>query len=62
MTIKKKAKSQILEVVHETAADLHRLGFIDKQKMKRYEALCLGSIPTYGSKKIRVLRAHLQVS
>ena len=27
MTTKTKAKSQILEAVHETAADLHRLGF-----------------------------------
>jgi putative transcriptional regulator len=62
MTIKKKAKSQTLEAVHETAADLHRLGFIDKRKMKQYEALCLESIPAYGSKKIRVLRGHLQVS
>ena len=62
MTIKKKAKSQILEAVHETAADLHRLGFIDKRKMQKYEALCLEPTPAYDSKKIRALRAHLQVS
>jgi len=37
-----KAKSQILDAVHETAMDLHRLGFIDKRKMQKYEALCLG--------------------
>jgi hypothetical protein len=31
MSSKGKAKSPILEAVHETAADLHRLGFIDKR-------------------------------
>jgi putative transcriptional regulator len=62
MTIKKKAKSQILEAVHETATYLHRLGFIDKRKMKKYEALCLEPIPAYDSEKIHALRAHLQVS
>ncbi|NDF65803.1 MAG: transcriptional regulator, partial [Betaproteobacteria bacterium] len=29
MTTKTKAKSKIMEAVHETAVDLHRLGFID---------------------------------
>ena len=31
MTTKPKARSRIFEVVHETASDLHRLGFIDKR-------------------------------
>ncbi len=34
MATKAKAKSAILGAVHETAADLHRLGFIDKRKMR----------------------------
>ncbi|WP_322077693.1 hypothetical protein [Burkholderia cepacia] len=41
MATKAKARSAILGAVHETAADLHRLGFIDKRKMQKYEALCL---------------------
>jgi hypothetical protein len=32
MTIKTKAKSQILDAVYETAADLHHLGFIDSNR------------------------------
>lgn len=36
----KKRHDRILEAVHETASDLHRLGFIDKRKMRRYDALC----------------------
>jgi putative transcriptional regulator len=41
MTGKAKAKSRILEAVHETASDLQRLGFIDKRKMRQLDALCL---------------------
>ncbi len=48
---KKKAKRQILEAMYETAADPHRIGFIDKRKMKQYEALCLAPISCYDSKK-----------
>lgn len=36
----KKRNHRILEAVHETARDLHRLGFIDKRKMREYDALC----------------------
>jgi putative transcriptional regulator len=38
--------------VHETAADLHRLGFIDQRKMRKYDALCLDPIPEYDSEKL----------
>ena len=62
MTAKPKAKSRILEAVHETASDLHRLGFIDKRKMRRFDALCLDPVPKYDKKKIRALRDHLQLS
>lgn len=34
------AKSPIFDAVHETAADLHRLGFIDKRKMRQFDVLC----------------------
>ena len=62
MTTKPKVKSSIFEAVHETAVDLHRLGFIDKRKMRKFDALCLAPIPSYGSEKIRALRDHLQLS
>lgn len=32
--------SRVLEAVHETAADLHRLGLIDSSRMQQFEALC----------------------
>ena len=62
MTTKPKAKSRIFEAVHETARDLHRLGFIDKRKMRKFDVLCLDPIPEYDSVKIRALRDHLQLS
>ena len=39
MTVKR-GKSRILREVHEMASDLYRLGFIDKRKMRKYDALC----------------------
>ena len=57
-----KTKSQIFEAVHETAGDLHRLGFIDKRKMNRFDALCLEPVTEYDSNRIRALRNHLQLS
>ena len=60
--IKTKAKSRLFEAVHETASDLHRLGFIDKRKMSKFDALCLSPVPEYDSQKIRALRDQLQLS
>ena len=62
MTNEPKSKSRLLEAVHETARDLHRLGFIDKRKMRKYDALCLDPIPEYDSEKIRSLRDRYQLS
>ena len=62
MTSKTRAKSPIFEAIHETASDLHRLGFIDKRKMRKFDVLCFDPIPEYDSEKIRALRKHLQLS
>ena len=62
MTKKAKPKSRLLEAVHETASDFHRLGFINVHKMRQYDALCLDPVPEYDSAKIRALRDHLKLS
>ena len=62
MITKPVAKSTILEAVHETAGDLHRLGFIDKRKMRKFDLLCLDPIAPYDSEQIRALRERLQLS
>jgi putative transcriptional regulator len=62
MTTKTKTKSRILEAAHETASDLHRLGFIDKRKMQKYDALCLEPVYTYDAARIKALRQRLHLS
>lgn len=57
-----RAKSPIFEAVHETALDLHRLGFIDQRKMRKFDVLCLDPIPDYDSEKIRALRDRFKLS
>ena len=59
---KARGKGLIFDAVHETARDLHRLGFIDKRNMHKFDALCLAPVPDYNSEKIRALRDHLQLS
>ena len=62
MTNKLKSKSKIFDAVHATASDLHKLGFIDKRKMRNFDLLCLEPIPEYSGEEIRALRDHLQLS
>lgn len=57
-----KAKSRLLGAMHETARDMHRLGFIDKRKMQKFDLLCLQPIPAYDSARIRGLRDSLNLS
>jgi putative transcriptional regulator len=62
MTHAKTDKHRILDAVHETARDLHDLGFIDKRAMRRYDALCLEPVPTYTAAEIRSLRERYRLS
>lgn len=62
MTVKTKPKSRIMDAVHEGAADLHRLGFIDKRKMRKYDVLCLEPVQTYDAEKVKALRDRLHLS
>ena len=60
--VKAKAKSPVFEAVYETASDLHRLGFIHKRNMHKFDALCLAPVPDYSSGKIRALRDQLKLA
>ncbi|MCD8536110.1 MAG: helix-turn-helix domain-containing protein [Burkholderiaceae bacterium] len=62
MATKTRARSPILEAVHETAKDLERHGFITKREMAKYDLLCLTPVPRYDSKAIRTLRKKLAIS
>ena len=41
MSRKNTLRSNIMQAVHETASDFHRLGFIDRPKMRVFDFLCL---------------------
>lgn len=54
--------SRLLDVIHETAGDLHRLGFIDKRAMESYDAICIPPVPEYTPEQIRSLRDRYHLS
>jgi putative transcriptional regulator len=51
-----KNSSRVLDAVHETVIDLHKLGFIDKRAMASYNALYIPPVPEYTSEQIKSLR------
>lgn len=51
-----KANSRILDAVQETAADLHRLSFIDTRKREQLEELCVD--PTSIDDSVRLKKAQ----
>jgi putative transcriptional regulator len=55
-------KNRLLEAIHETAHDLHNLGFIDKKALRNYEALCIFPVPKYTPEQIRTIRNRYQLS
>ena len=40
----------------------YQAGFIDKRRMREYDALCLAPVPPYSSEKIRALRERYRLS
>ena len=54
--------SRILDAVHDSAADLHDLGFIDARRMKAYDALMPATIEPFTVNRIRLLRQKLNIS
>ncbi len=58
----KRQKSRVLSTVHNTAKALHKVGLIDKRAMKKYEILCVESVPDYPPQKIKALRKRYNIS
>lgn len=55
------AKS-ILEVVHESAKDLHGIGLMDIKTMRTFDAMCLPPVRKLSSKEIKKIRLRERVS
>lgn len=62
MATKTKAKSDLLAALHDTAAGLEKLGFINQRQMRKLDALCLEPVPDFDAQKIKSLRARQAIS
>jgi putative transcriptional regulator len=55
-------KKSILEVVHESAEDLHKAGLIDAKTMHEFDAACLSPVEDFSPREIKRLRLRENVS
>ena len=52
----------ILDVVHESAKDLHDTGVMDEVTMREFDALCLTPVKVYTAKEIQLIRKRNKAS
>jgi putative transcriptional regulator len=57
-----KYRSDVMAVIHETAADLYAVGGMDRKTMRKFDLLCLTQIQQMTPEKIRALRAREKAS
>ena len=55
-------KKSILEVVHESAKDLHEADLMDAQTMKEFDAMCLTPVKKLSPRQIKQIRQREKVS
>ena len=58
----RKRKSQILDVVHESARGLYKAGAIDQLTMREFDRLCLQPVPPLRPIDIKRIRTREHVS
>ena len=58
----KKYRSDAMAAIHETMADLHDGGVIDKKTMRRFDVACLTPIRPLKPKQIKAIRERERVS
>lgn len=58
----KQYKSKIMAAVHETAADIHEAGVMDKKTMREFDRLCLTETEPLTPEEIRSIRQRERVS
>lgn len=52
----------ILDVVHESAKNMHGIGLVDKQTMREFDSLCLPKVTDYTSNQIKKIRLDNKAS
>jgi len=58
----KKYRSKALGALHDTVQGLHRLGLVDRQTMREFDASCLTPVEKLSPKQIAALRRRAGVS
>ena len=56
------ANESILEVVHETARDLHNSGAMDQTTMRGFDLLCLPPVQEFSAAQIKCIRIRNRAS
>src|SRR5215217_9744419 len=56
-----KARSAALGAIHETARGLHRVGLVDRETMREFDALCLAAVERLSAEEIRAFRERERV-
>ena len=52
----KQYRSETMAAIHETAEDLHSIGLMDKQTMRKFDDACLTPVRPLSPEEIRSLR------
>ena len=52
-----RAKSPLLQAIHEAAVSLKAHDFIDEHRLRVYQTLCLVPVPTSRNSQLKTLRA-----
>jgi putative transcriptional regulator len=60
--MKKNYRSKIAAAVHETMADMHEIGLVDKKTMREFDARCLTMVSALSAREIAALRKQAGVS
>src|SRR4051812_5588062 len=57
-----KARSDALGAIHATARGLNRIGLVDWETMREFDALCLSPVEKLSAEEIKALREREKVS
>jgi putative transcriptional regulator len=55
-------EKKLLDVIHETAKGLHKIGLINEVTMHEFDAACLAPVQKFTPKQIKQLRNTFKVS
>ena len=53
---------KLMDVLHGTAAGLHKAGVMDLTTMREFDALCLPPVQDYNADQIKGIRLHFKAS